>query len=89
MRATEVLRCAHVSTPGGHQSATGPCIFISDCQTYLIFSQNYSGCQGKGIGNFSGKATRGVKAEDIGGALIQMWPGAVGAPADTAADTGV
>lgn len=66
-----------------------PCIFTSDRQTCLVFSQNCSGCQGKGIGNFSGEATRGIKAEGIGGVLIQVQPGAVGAPAATPADGGM
>lgn len=36
-----------------------------------------------------GEAARGVYAEGTGGVLIQMWPGAVGAPAASLADAGM
>jgi len=78
-----------VPTPGGGQSRADTCIFISDHHACLVFSQNCSGCQGKGTGNLSGKDARGVKAEGRGGVLIQMWPGAAGAPAATPANAGV
>lgn len=87
--AIKVLDCTQVSTPRGGQSSADPCIFISDYQACLVFSKNYSGCQGKGRENFSGEDTREVKVEVIGRVLFQAWPGAAEASAAAIADTGV
>lgn len=65
------------------------CIFISDHQACLVFFHNCSECQGKGTQKTFLGRPRGFKAEGIGGVLIQMWPGAVGASAATAADAGM